>query len=112
MKYVILQGPDDIPVIVLCFAPLTHALLAEPFIARGCRPMSGGFAMFSPMGGDTLLAFGESTSLKVKSHPDDSVVLSAFYRATLNSARPSNLWSPPADPAAGGREGGLSAPAA
>jgi hypothetical protein len=96
MKYVILQGPDGLPVIVMGFAPLTHDLIAEPYIARGCKPVSAGFAMFGPFG-DELRAFGESTSLRLKARPDDTKILSAFYRATVRQALPVSRILNPAD---------------
>jgi hypothetical protein len=81
VKYVILQSPSSLPAVVMAFAPLTHAELAEPWLAKGHTVASAGFVRFDRATG-RLVPYGESTSLKAASAPDDELLLNALYQAT------------------------------
>lgn len=81
MKYVILQSERFEPAVIMGFAPVTHAELAAPWQARGYTAISAGFARIDSLG-IGLQAYGGSESLRLRAQPDDTKVLTAFYRAT------------------------------
>lgn len=82
MKYVLLRHPTTHEQrIELGLAPRRHADLAAAAIAEGFQPATAGFVRMLDNG--SLETFGSSDSLGVASHPDDSRILSALYRATL-----------------------------
>ena len=84
MKYVILSHPTQFDAVVLGFSPMSHADLAAPYLAIGYQVATAGFARIDPQN-KGFIATGESESLRARSHPDDSRILTALYRATLNT---------------------------
>lgn len=83
MKYVILQHPQNIPVIAAGCGP-SHLELAESYLAKGYKATSAGFMRCLPDG--RFQAWGGSESLKLATHPDDARVLQAFHMATVRVA--------------------------
>lgn len=75
MKYIILDGYlHDIP--VLFPASLEHAEMADDLKHLG-KPLSAGFVDLLP-NGSGVSAHGKSTSLNMKSRPEDSSIIGRF----------------------------------
>ena len=84
MKYVILRDRFGMEVPFSCTVPASHADLADGLKPLGYTPVSAGFYVFLPDG--TVRTFGASDSLNLKPRPGDEAIITAFYRATLQSA--------------------------
>jgi hypothetical protein len=86
MKYLIIKDAESgFTFPVFCVAPQTHADLATAWRRSDARQvMSAGFVCFYADG--SAETFGESVSLRLRPRPEDAAIITAFYRATLQSA--------------------------
>ena len=83
MKYLLLKHKTtSTPMLLIGAVPQTHAQLAALAEPAGFVPQSAGFVRI--VEGGKFETFGESTSLKLGSHPDDSRIIAALHRATLS----------------------------
>lgn len=85
LKYVRLSHPTELPVIVFCQPPLSHADLANAFAALGYTPKSAGLVSIDADG--TARTHGESTSLNLKPDMSDALRIGSAYRFTSEQAR-------------------------
>ena len=83
MKYVVLQKPSALTVVVASLTQ-THADLAAPYVAQGYTPQSAGFVRF--LAHERFQCFGRSASLGLGPHADDPRLLSALHGASLRAA--------------------------
>lgn len=83
MKYVILQHPEKMPVVVLGMM-VTHREIAAPWLERGYRATSAGFVAALPGGG--FRTFGYSTSLQLTPDKFDDRMLASMHDATVKTA--------------------------
>lgn len=83
MKYVILQHPEKMPVVVLGMM-VTHREIAEPWLVRGYRATSAGFVQVQP--GGEFQTFGFSTSLQLTPDKFDDRMLARMHEATVKTA--------------------------
>lgn len=83
MKYVVLQHPQRVAIVVAGCGP-THAQLAEPYVSQGYTARSAGFLRW--IGGGRFACWGYSTSLKLFPHPDDPRLLQAWHQSLLSLA--------------------------
>lgn len=83
MKYVRLRRHGD-EFFVFCLAPLTHGLLAKPWIDQGYTPLSAGFVIFDPLTG--IRTTGQSLSLGLQPLGDDARMIDFLYAATVRIA--------------------------
>jgi hypothetical protein len=84
MKYIMLRSPEGALMPLCCLAPVTHADLAAPYLAKGYTVVSAGFLRFLPE--ERFDCIGWSHSLNVGPHGDDARRFSALYSFTLKSA--------------------------
>lgn len=84
MKYVVLEKSGEMPRVRGGWSPDTHEEIAAPLVAQGFQAVSAGFVRYSIDG--QAEAFGESTSLKLKSRPGDAKFMNAFNRAERRTA--------------------------
>ncbi len=95
MKYVVLQHPDKMPLVVLGMM-VTHRDLAEPWIARGYRPTSAGFVAVLPSG--RFRTFGFSESLQLTPDRFDDRMLASMHDATVQTAPSTDYAAQPSKP--------------
>jgi hypothetical protein len=82
MKYLLLKHKTTRePMVLIGAAPQTHAQLAALAEPAGFVPASAGFVRI--IEGGKFETYGESASLRIGSHPDDSRIIAALHRATL-----------------------------
>jgi hypothetical protein len=85
VKYVLLKHEyTGAPRIEVGFFPLNHSDMAARLKAEGFKPVRAGFVRVLPDG--KFETFGFSTSLKLDSHPDDSRLIAAMFKATEATA--------------------------
>jgi hypothetical protein len=84
MKYVMLEKMDDMPRVRCGWDPDTHEDIAAPLMARGFVAVSAGFVRTTAEG--QAETYGESTSLKLSSRPEDARFINAFNRAERKTA--------------------------
>lgn len=83
MKYLIAQRKDDAEQPVLFTAPLTHRDMATMLEMEDYKILSAGFVRFER--GAHVTTHDRSESLNLGPRPTDAALISAFYRATLDS---------------------------
>lgn len=83
MKYIIALAPDKIEQPVLFTAPLSHRDMATMLEGEGYTLVSAGFMRFGL--GAVITTHDRSVSLELDPRPQDAALLTAFYRATLDS---------------------------
>lgn len=77
LKYIIFQPTGMAERAILFNGLLVHSIIAEGIVKQGFKVISAGFCMIAK--GDAVWPFecyGESESLKIKSRPEDSEVVS------------------------------------
>jgi len=85
MKYVIFRRPDGVEFPVLFAGFVSHADVAFLFAQDRHVPVSAGFVRFFGGPAGACETHDRSVSLNLGPRPGDSMFISAFYRATLES---------------------------
>jgi hypothetical protein len=86
MKYVILNHPTLGMQIRTGLSPQTHEQLSATLVSLGYTPTSAGFLRLTLL--DRIETFGRSSSLNLGPNLDgsDALLLTLFYKATLETA--------------------------
>ena len=75
MKYIIVRDREEKESAIVFPDRIIHREVARIHSASGTRVVSAGFCQI----GDHVAAWGESESLRIKSRPEDSVILAADF---------------------------------